>query len=212
MVQGRQGIRKCQFHLIPGLLGVWCSGITSALHAEGPGCNPDWALSSQQHMHQRFRTRPRAHENHVAKGSWGKTAVWRITRVAKRRCGERAVWRKGPCGEKPVWQKAPSRRRAVLLGSLAPRACRAGGHAPRRGRTGDLQVVRLLPQPSDHGCTSALFKQSPLARAPRCPSKKVSSFFLRLYHDSVSERFRRWTRNPLGSARRGSNPLGVGTS
>ena len=27
--------------------------------------------------------------------------------------------------------------------------------------------------------------------------------------DTVSERLRRWTRNPLGSARRGSNPLGV---
>ena len=27
--------------------------------------------------------------------------------------------------------------------------------------------------------------------------------------DSVSERLRRWTRNPLGSARRGSNPLAV---
>ena len=29
-------------------------------------------------------------------------------------------------------------------------------------------------------------------------------------HDTVSEWLRRWTRNPLGSARRGSNPLGVG--
>ena len=29
------------------------------------------------------------------------------------------------------------------------------------------------------------------------------------WHDTVSERLRRWTRNPLGSARRGSNPLGV---
>ena len=28
--------------------------------------------------------------------------------------------------------------------------------------------------------------------------------------DTVSEWLRRWTRNPLGSARRGSNPLGVG--
>ena len=28
-------------------------------------------------------------------------------------------------------------------------------------------------------------------------------------HDTVSERLRRWTRNPLGSARRGSNLLGV---
>ena len=30
-----------------------------------------------------------------------------------------------------------------------------------------------------------------------------------LHQDSVSERLRRWTRNPLGSARRGSNPLAV---
>ena len=30
-----------------------------------------------------------------------------------------------------------------------------------------------------------------------------------LQHDTVSERLMRWTRNPLGSARRGSNPLGV---
>ena len=30
-----------------------------------------------------------------------------------------------------------------------------------------------------------------------------------LVRDTVSERLRRWTRNPLGSARRGSNPLGV---
>jgi hypothetical protein len=30
--------------------------------------------------------------------------------------------------------------------------------------------------------------------------------------DTVSEWLRRWTRNPLGSARRGSNPLGVGDS
>ena len=28
-------------------------------------------------------------------------------------------------------------------------------------------------------------------------------------HDSVPEWLRRWTRNPLGSARRGSNPLDV---
>ena len=29
------------------------------------------------------------------------------------------------------------------------------------------------------------------------------------HSDTVSEWLRRWTRNPLGSARRGSNPLGV---
>ena len=30
-----------------------------------------------------------------------------------------------------------------------------------------------------------------------------------LFHDTSSEWLRRWTRNPLGSARKGSNPLGV---
>ena len=29
------------------------------------------------------------------------------------------------------------------------------------------------------------------------------------YQDTVSEWLRRWTRNPLGSARKGSNPFGV---
>ena len=32
---------------------------------------------------------------------------------------------------------------------------------------------------------------------------------MRFFHDTVSEWLRRWTKNPLGSARRGSNPLGV---
>ena len=37
----------------------------------------------------------------------------------------------------------------------------------------------------------------------------LSLAFPTLNTDTVSERLRRWTRNPLGSARRGSNPLGV---
>ena len=32
---------------------------------------------------------------------------------------------------------------------------------------------------------------------------------LRIYYGTVSEWLRRWTRNPLGSARVGSNPAGV---
>ena len=36
-----------------------------------------------------------------------------------------------------------------------------------------------------------------------------TTIFKTLTKDTVSERLRRWTRNPLGSARRGSNPLGV---
>ena len=35
------------------------------------------------------------------------------------------------------------------------------------------------------------------------------SFARSLSYDTVSEWLRRWTRNPLGFARRGSNPLGV---
>ena len=47
-----------------------------------------------------------------------------------------------------------------------------------------------------------------------CSVSKVSRLlpsvvWLPRKHDTVSERLRRWTRNPLGSARRGSNPLGV---
>ena len=40
-----------------------------------------------------------------------------------------------------------------------------------------------------------------------CQSNRMSH--MKVHIDTVSERLRRWTRNPLGSARRGSNPLGV---
>ena len=43
-------------------------------------------------------------------------------------------------------------------------------------------------------------------------SHSLTSDPLHPAHDSVSERPRRWTRNPLGSARRGSNPLAVDKS
>ena len=39
--------------------------------------------------------------------------------------------------------------------------------------------------------------------------KASAIYFASHITDTVSERLRRWTRNPLGSARRGSNPLGV---
>ena len=44
---------------------------------------------------------------------------------------------------------------------------------------------------------------------PKTHNRTTSSGCLQ---DTVSERLRRWTRNPLGSARRGSNPLGVDAS
>ena len=40
-----------------------------------------------------------------------------------------------------------------------------------------------------------------------CP-RKITNPYVEVI-DTVSEWLRRWTRNPLGSARRGSNPLGV---
>ena len=43
----------------------------------------------------------------------------------------------------------------------------------------------------------------------RGSSTAVDSIGICLAKDTVSEWLRRWTRNPLGSARRGSNPLGV---
>ena len=38
---------------------------------------------------------------------------------------------------------------------------------------------------------------------------RASAMFLYACTDTLSEWLRRWTRNPLGSARKGSNPLGV---
>ena len=46
--------------------------------------------------------------------------------------------------------------------------------------------------------------------APPHPSKEeLVRCHSQIANDTVSEQLRRWTRNPLGSARRGSNPLGV---
>ena len=47
---------------------------------------------------------------------------------------------------------------------------------------------------------------------PGCKAHISSPIVFRsaaICHDTASEWLRRWTRNPLGSARRGSNPLGV---
>ena len=41
------------------------------------------------------------------------------------------------------------------------------------------------------------------------PARRLRSGRAKVGGDTVSERSRRWTRNPLGSARRDSNPLGV---
>ena len=105
----------------------------------------------------------------------------------------RKVCPRPPC---PYRRTAPRQFwREVLATFVLRRAERAppNTRAQLGGAVRKLGTVRILareplrsaarPTVSRHGCA-------------RC-------------HDTVSERLRRWTRNPLGSARRGSNPLGV---
>ena len=50
---------------------------------------------------------------------------------------------------------------------------------------------------------------SKAARDPALPRAQFIANQALLQQDTLSEWLRRWTRNPLGSARKGSNPLGV---
>jgi hypothetical protein len=80
--------------------------------------------------------------------------------------------------------------------------------------------LRLRPSPA-HGTCSAdpasscacgdAWRQRPERprwRAAAC-GRRANRDGIHPWHDTLSEWLRRWTRNPLGSARRGSNPLGV---
>ena len=61
-----------------------------------------------------------------------------------------------------------------------------------------------------HACLNVVHTSSPSASlAGGHTTSPFGLVHIMLQHDTVSERLRRWTRNPLGSARRGSNPLGV---
>ena len=67
------------------------------------------------------------------------------------------------------------------------------------------------------GCKSSTSAHTPRKVAPDGPQKKAlgvlwecfTSQCRDLAEDTVSEWLRRWTRNPLGSARKGLNPFGV---
>ena len=81
-------------------------------------------------------------------------------------------------------------------------------HAPELGGMARLFPIVVVTSPPPHcqlerACSPELRDVEPIfAYSPRrWPPPST--------HDTVSERLRRWTRNPLGSARRGSNPLGV---
>ena len=63
---------------------------------------------------------------------------------------------------------------------------------------------------SETSSTSLLSKASTVPKVPTSLlAQRVGFGRAQNGGDTVSERSRRWTRNPLGSARRGSNPLGV---
>ena len=59
--------------------------------------------------------------------------------------------------------------------------------------------------------TAAKWGRRLASSLPLCLCARVSGYLSiqENRHDTVSEWLRRWTINPLGSARRGSNPLGV---
>jgi hypothetical protein len=73
-------------------------------------------------------------------------------------------------------------------------------HADRAERIAERDAQPgVFSEPPDLGGTGSW----KVSQKRICTLHKVAS------HDTVSERLRRWTRNPLGSARRGSNPIGV---
>ena len=77
--------------------------------------------------------------------------------------------------------------------------------------SGDLRVMRHEGNSVQHGCyvTSRWHAKVGQHMLGGTCSKHASLEMVPCFTDSVSERLRRWTRNPLGSARRGSNPLAV---
>jgi hypothetical protein len=90
-----------------------------------------------------------------------------------------------------VWGGFRSFRVFLFLACLLPcKRSRFSRALLLAGPTSPTHLFCTLPRPAS-GC-------------PHCEQKARS-----LSQDTVSEWLRRWTRNPLGSARRGSNPLGV---
>ena len=88
---------------------------------------------------------------------------------------------------------------SLLLGRLQPRQPRFDswrGHLIKCHRSRNGQSGERLGVLSGRGTAPSHLRRV-----------KVSSMLMQ--QDTLSEWLRRWTRNPLGSARKGSNPLGV---
>ena len=127
------------------------------------------------------------------------------------------------------WVRAP--RWACFFSRLLPRSChlkwrrsRANGprHIQPRPRGKGASVIgrilssvrpRVLAAPTHvRPLVRCIAEVGSAARAVRVHSAAIGMSSWRAkpsQRDTVSERLRRWTRNRLGSARRGSNPLGV---
>ena len=85
----------------------------------------------------------------------------------------------------------------------------AWGESPARYASLHCEEVILIKLRRHMGtCILSVMGQ---AQEPtnRKPPTHRASMLARLCHDNVSEWLRRWTRNPLGSAREGSNPFVV---
>ena len=72
-----------------------------------------------------------------------------------------------------------------------------------------LILPQLRESPGFNSCWFLPARTPSAASPPTSLSLSRCQSAAHVNTDTVSERLRRWTRNPLGSARRGSNPLGV---
>ena len=91
------------------------------------------------------------------------------------------------------------------MGDYEPPQVNVFENVPREARTPDLEVNSLTLQPTElwkhvlmYSLNDGAVAVKQLFTMTTTPSKPN--------HDTVSERLRRWTRNPLGSARRGGIP------
>ena len=157
------------------------------------------------------------------RGSFSQREVWTTHEVSHQRwlatrqryrsgprgCSRHIILR-APSGACPGWTRlhrahASPHNLLASLTRLSPspffkplnlwRNTTSRGFEPLQAEPNEFQVYLL----SRSGCRAATI----LALAQMLQGLRS------LVRDTVSERLRRWTRNPLGSARRGSNPLGV---
>ena len=125
-------------------------------------------------------------------------------------------WTRNPLGSAPQRFESPRCRqgtaatpRVIPVQKMAQLLCscrRVVGQANSKTSTAQVasQTLLALHGPQLLKCGQPMSSLGALGGFQPFTSDRIYPA-----HDSVSERPRRWTRNPLGSARRGSNPLAV---